>query len=257
MRRYIIRVWEENRKLRILPNGRETPHGPESGMLYPGPDSCDFDDVRALNRAFLTLLRDCGGAERPLQQLPGELAKRLLTLSPGQTDRLAGVPFLVFSFREREQSFWDQLHTGEPRYDLFAECPPSADGGRLIAAGLGFAWQLARQNPYALRLVCGASLYWCEQLTERPLVDVISRACAHDDLLVLRGNRNPDLWQKLLSAGVDRSDRVRSAAHLSALQMLLTQTPKERARVWRSAACRSNAPVRSVADGNSGRRRGS
>ena len=214
-------------------------------MQYSGPKALDFDDVHALNRAFLTRLHDDPWLMRRLLGLRDDLATRLTALTPGQLERLAMAPFLLFSFRERDERFWDIVHAGEPpRYDLFAErSAPSAEVGRLIAAGLGFVWQLARRNPYVLRLICGASLHWCERLGDMPLLNVLDRASARDDLLALRSAHDANLWRKLLWSGVSRREEVRTAAHLCALHMMLTRPDPARVAEWSSAACRTRVPA--------------
>ena len=215
-------------------------------MHYPGPDRVDFDDVHALNQAFLALLRQEQRVARLVVGLRDDLSARFAALSERQAERLARAPFLLMSFRENDERFWDEVHAAEPRYDLFAESPPT-DSARLVAAGLGFAWQLARQNPYALRLVCGASLHWCERLSERPLVHILDCAAARDDILILRADADANLWSKLLFAGVSNVARLRAAAHLSSLQMLLTRTSDEPRVRWASAACRTRVPNLSIA----------
>ena len=142
-------------------------------MSYPGPQSVDFDDVRALNRTFLKRLQEDPTLAGRAVQLREDLTRRLADLSPQQADRLAEAPFLLMSFRENDDRFWDDLYAADPHRDLYEEPAAPDDTSRLIAAGLGFAWQLARQNPYALRLVGGASLHWCERLGQRPLIQVL------------------------------------------------------------------------------------
>ncbi len=215
-------------------------------MQYPGPTALDFDDVRALNRALLNLLASNTDLAAGLRD---DLAAQLRTLSRYARSCLAEAPFLLMSFREHDQALWDRVHERNPDADLFAGLAGAAtDRSRLAAAGLGFAWQLARRNPYALRLVCGASLHWCERLCDSPLMDVITRVSAHDDLLVLRSAGDVNFWSKLLTSGVSCSEQVRTAAHLTALQMMLTRPPQRPARPWATAACRTRVPTLSVAD---------
>lgn len=221
-------------------------------MLYQGPELVDFADVSALNRAFLSHLSSARDAQRHLVGLREDLSHRLRSLSPGQLERLASAPFLLFSFRERDRRFWDEVHAGDSGVDLFAEAPSSPERGQLVAAGLGFVWQLARQNPYALRLICGASVHWCERIAAQPLINVIGRAAVRDDLLRLRCVLDTNIWSKLLFGGVSRRDDIRLAAQLSTLHMMLTRPVKEPATVWASAACRSRMPTLSIAEGDEG-----
>lgn len=217
-------------------------------MQYPGPQLVDFDDVNALNRAFLTLMRRDSNAQQHLRGLRGDLAKHLLSLSPDQTERLAMAPFLLFSLRERDRRFWDEVHAGMPSRDLFSEQTMTFQTSRLVAAGLAFIWQLARKNPYALRLICGASVHWCERLADQPLVQVLERATARDDVLTLRSAVDVNVWRKLLTGGVSKQECVRVAAQLSALHMMLTRPYKEPPGTWACAACRTRVPALSVAE---------
>lgn len=217
-------------------------------MQYQGPAPVDFDDVHALNRAFLALLANEPNAGQFLAGLRDDLAARLCRLTPGQTERLAAAPFLLFSLRDDDRRLWQDLQTAEVQPTLFAEAGSMQAPGRLIAAAVGFVWQLARQNPYALRLVYGASLHWCESLAEQPLVDIIERSNARDDLLTLRAAADSNVWDKLLTGGVTQRENLRVASQLSALQMMLTGLAGKSSARWATAACRSRFPSLSVAD---------
>lgn len=217
-------------------------------MDYPGPQHSDFDNVRSLNRGFLRLLAGLEPAAPPLADLPRQLASRCAALKPVQRDRLAATPFLLFSFRERDHDYWGRLF--EPTSgDLLAALGPDDDGRvRLIAAGLGFVWQLAGQNPYAARLICGASLHWCECLAERTLLEVVSAAAHSPDVLMVREAANEPLWRKLLDSGVSGHRDVRKAAHISALQAVLTSGGAAATPRLRLAARAGLAPSLRVAD---------
>lgn len=218
-------------------------------MEFRGPGAGDFDNVRSLNRAYLKLLKREAGARRCLRGLPSELAGRLASLPEGKAERLAGTPFLLLSFRERDDEFWDAMFAETAHGDLFTVPDrPSDDVGQLISAGLGFVWQLARQNPYAARLICGASLHWCEQLAERTFFQVLTSAGARSDVLTLRCQSNAELWTKLLECGVSREQQVRRAAHISALQSVLTRASMPERRKWAAAACAVRTPALSVVD---------
>lgn len=218
-------------------------------MEFRGPGAADFDNVHSLNRAYLKLLKHEAGARKHLRELPPELAARLVSLPDADAERLAGTPFLLLSFRERDGDFWETILADTAHGDLFAVGEqPSDDLGRLISAGLGFVWQLARQNPYAARLIGGASLHWCEQLSERTFFQVLARAGARSDVLVLRCGSNAELWSKLLGSGVSREKQVRRAAHISALQSVLTHASMPERKKWAAAACAVRSPALMVAD---------
>jgi hypothetical protein len=220
-------------------------------MHYEGPQVTDMDNVRALNETFLALLRRSSHAQEHLLGLREDLARRLIGLTPRQAERLAEAPFLLFSFRERDERFWCTVFELNPNQDLFSV--PGArqeDMGRLIAAGLGFIWQLARQNPYVLRLLCGATVHWCEQISERTLIQILNFATENRKLLELRLASRSEIWRKLLYSGVHPLREVRRAAHITVLQSVLTEVDPSSASVWATAACRTMAPRLKVADEN-------
>lgn len=216
-------------------------------MDYRGPQAADFDNVRALNLAFLKLLAERRRAARLLARLPTTLTERCAALTPLQRERLAGVPFLLFSCREGDADYWDALFANGGARTLFdGEAPFDAAVAGVVSAALGFIWQLARQNPYAARVVCGASLHWCEQLAERPLLDVVTVA-ASGNVLTLRAPDDTALWTKLLHPATSGERAIREAAQISALQRLLTRGSATPAGV--ALAARTMArPTLQVAD---------
>lgn len=218
-------------------------------MEFAGPDAADFANVRALNSAFLELARRRRLSRACLNGLDEKLANRLQSLSETQASRLASVPFLLFSFRERDARLWEQLlkATGNP--DLFAaSSAASGELARLTAAGLGFVWQLAQRNPYAARVLAGASLHWCEQIAERTFFQLLAVTRLREDLLQLRSGGAIELWAKLLDAGVMHEDRIRQCAHISALQAVLTHDRSNARQTWAMAARKMDRPGMRVAE---------
>lgn len=217
-------------------------------MDFEGPDAADFANVCALNRAFLRLIARDRAACGCLRALPCELGDRLGSLRGLEIERLAATPFLLFSFREGDLEFWESVLDGDPNQDLFAvrEDAPS-ELLQLLAAGLAFVWQLVRQNPFAARLICGASLYWCERIADRTFFNLLALTGAREDVVVLRSADNGDLWTKLLDAGTSRSKFIRDSAHLSALQIVLTEPRNDPPVAWSSAACTLRRPRPRVA----------
>jgi hypothetical protein len=221
-------------------------------MHYHGPDSADLMNVFVLNDAFIAWQRT-----RPLDEprdhsLAPEIRARLGDLGPEQRERLARTPFLLMSLAEDDEARWQSLFAEQGTRELL-RCLQVRDeaASALIAAGLGFLWQLARRNPYATRLVSGASLNWCEQLSARTLMDLLSRTLEDPLLLSPRMAENTDLWNRLLTAGVSNRRHIRIAARVSAMQTILTQPPAGAYRPLAAAACRM-PPVRVR---NSGRRK--
>ena len=216
-------------------------------MAFDGPAPVDYQNVSALNCAFLTLLQANRRARRCLTQLSSPLTRRITSLTRHQVDRLSAAPFLLLSFRERDDRLWSQILSAESGRDLFTR-PVADDVDRLLSAGLGFVWQLARQNPYTLRLICGASLHWCEEIAERTFFGLLAAVAPHNDLLELRRASDDELWTKLLDNGVSRHRDVRSSAHVSALQTILTRPAEQPARGWAVAACKTTRKNLKVAE---------
>lgn len=220
-------------------------------MRYRGPQPADFQNVEALNAAFLGVVAGGGRrAEGLLAGLSAPLRSRLASLTMLQRERLAKTPFLLFSFCEADSQFWAELFQEGPNGSLFN--PPRAiplNESQVLGAGLGFIWQLARDNTYAARLVCGASLHWCEQLAERPLLQVVSVAMRADTLR-LRREHDAMLWHKLLHAGVASERPVRRAARICALQRLLTESHEPLQEATALAARRMRHTSLKVAESN-------
>jgi hypothetical protein len=218
-------------------------------MEFAGPDAADFANVRALNGAFLELARRRRLTRASLNGLEEKLAGRLQGLTENQASRLAAAPFLLFSFRERDARLWEQLLQAAGNRDLFTIASAAGDElARLTAAGLGFVWQLAQRNPYAARVLAGASLHWCEQIAERTFLQLLAITSIRDDLLQLRSGSDSDLWRKLLDAGVMRDDRLRQCAHVSALQAILTHDRIDIRQAWPAAARKIDRPGLRVAE---------
>ena len=218
-------------------------------MEFQGPSATDYANVTSLNRAFLALLHRGGPARRCLGELQKPLAEALVDLTDAQANRLAAAPFLLMSFRERDNRFWEQAFAAEPENDLFAEPAAVSDElAALVSAGLGFAWQLSKQNAYSARLICGASLHWCEQLAELTFMHLLSLAGRSAELVTLRCAGDSGFWSKLLNSGISREQQVHRAAHISALHSVLTRAALPAERHWRSAACAVRRPSLQVAE---------
>ena len=218
-------------------------------MDFGGPEGSDYENVHSLNRGFLSLILNNPQQASSVGDLASGQLQRLQALSRQQTDRLATTPFLLFSLRERDSHYWEQLLQTSSHQDLFSSCAdPADDHDRLVAAALGFVWQLARQNPYTARLICGASLHWCELIADQTIYRLLALAGLKRDLLVPRFGGDHALWSKLLVAGVARENDGRKAAQLAALQVLLTRPPKTPESNWAVAACKRPAPRLRVAE---------
>jgi len=216
-------------------------------MTFEGPAPFDYRNVSALNRAYLSLLQADRRAQQSLRGLATTLLRRITSLNRHQVERLSATPFLLLSFRERDDKLWARILSDDRGGDLFT--PPVADDlDRLVSAGLGFVWQLARQNPYTLRLICGASVHWCEQLAERTFLELLAAAAPYTDLLLLRRGYDAELWRQLLGNGISREADIRTAVHVCALQTVLTRPVVEAPRSWALAASKAKSGSLRIAD---------
>lgn len=212
-------------------------------MEYTGPESTDLRDVFSLNAAFLEYLSSSNG-EQLRRELPVSLRPAVAAISSRQIERLAAVPFLLMSLSESDDANWDRLTPDRPERDLFTPPHNETDPlAQIASATLAFLWQLARKNPYAVRLICGASLNWCEQLAACTLLHVLQRAVEDERVLLPRLATDSVFWHRLLGAGLSSESAVRRASHLSALQTVLTPVVATRNQRFRSAACHSSVPT--------------
>lgn len=217
-------------------------------MDFSGPQKAEFNNVRSLNRAFLNSLRAPSEAMGLRQAFSPKLCPMVEGLTDLQARRLSEAPFLLLSLREQDDDYWSALFADEPNGDLFAM--PSGDGrGRhLAAAALGFLWQLAQHNPYAVRLLSGATVNWCDSLANHTLLGLLERTADRTDLLRPRLSGNLVFWRKLLGPGLSSEPTIRTAAHLSALQSMLTIDRVAQYRDIRAAACKIQPPALRVAE---------
>ena len=216
-------------------------------MSFDGPVDSDYDNVASLNSAYLRMLGHEPGLRRGLDGCPRPQQKKLADLNSAEIRRLAETPFLLFSFRERDDRYWDDVleRRGEP--GLFRSSG-SESVDTLVAAALGFVWQLANRNPYSLRLICGGTLYWCERIGEMTFFGLLDVVRNTGDVPVLRHGRSESLWHKLLHDGVSPDAEVRRAAQLAALQSVLTDPVPVTETTWRTAASRVASPELRLAE---------
>ncbi|MGI9235840.1 MAG: hypothetical protein ACR2QZ_00490 [Woeseiaceae bacterium] len=214
-------------------------------MDYRGPTLDDLANINALNRAFLTAISGSSADDF------GVLATR--SMSPSQRARLSSAPFLLFSLREQDVDYWRQLLDNDSQPDLIESCePPDASIGQLQVACLGFLWQLARRNPYAVRLVSGASVSWCEQISQLTLVGLLRRAAQRGDLLRLRFPDDKAVWRRLILNGVQINNQTRTASHHVALQEILIRSVASSGQSVSAAACAMRGPGQQVMHSRSG-----
>lgn len=221
-------------------------------MAFDGPHAADFRNVVSLNQAYLALLQRDKTLRAGLSGLSDPLQRRITALSCNEIARLSATPFLLFSFRETDDLHWNRILAGKSCRDLF-RATLSGDVDTLVSAAIGFIWQLAQHNPYALRLVCGATLYWCERIAEQTFFVLLEAVRDFGEVPLIRIANQREVWRKLLHAGISKDPAIRRAAHMSAMQAVLTHTPLAANGPWARAARTTRIPSRLVAEsgGNS------
>ena len=218
---------------------------------FHGPETADLANVASLNAAFMALLRRHEGLPGSSTSNVAELARRLQALPVARAERLAECPFLLFAFDESRLQAWQHLFDGQDDGDTDMidqlQRPPQSVL-QMTAAGLGFLWELSRRNPYAARLVSGASLNWCEQIADCSPVHIMRFVVREPYVLALRMATKRAFWSKLLGAGTSEEGEIRGAAQLSALQFILTRPAEDHYARLQTAACRMTVPATRVAE---------
>lgn len=205
-------------------------------MEYQGPTPGDLANVRALNRCFLGAASAAGTGER-FAALGAE------RLTETQRARLASAPFLLFSFREQDEQYWQHVLDDDAQMELVDATHPAVEKIRqLQVAGLGFLWQLVRRNPYSARIVCGASVSWCERLAEQTLVRLLERVSMRGDLTRMRFENNTAVWRRLMGNGLGPGYQARLASQHCALQAMLTAAAESPVARLPAAACAVSTP---------------
>jgi len=201
-------------------------------MEYQGLTQDDLENVAALNRSWLDL--HVGAGAGPSR------------LTPAKRDRLAGAPFLLFSYREQDEPLWQRLLSDGRQPDLL-RAPAQDASHELQATGLAFLWELARRNPYAARVVSIAPLHWCERIASSTLVRLMECA-AGEELVEARLPASTPMQRRLFLRGAGARRDARKAAQIATLQSLLTVGETARYGRLPAAACRLSRPSRQVAD---------
>lgn len=193
---------------------------------YPGPRQDDYDNVLALNSAYINATSDLKGPQR---------------------GRLAAAPFLLFSLRENDLDWWRRALGDDRQQDLMQTPDIENPVLRCVqTAGLSFLWQLAQRNPYAVRIVSGATVAWCDLISELPLLTLLDRVGARGDLIQSRLDAPNTIGNRLLGQGTSASTTLRRSSQLSALQELLAGNVTNSEARHSSAACNLSGPVRAI-----------
>jgi len=196
----------------------------EQNSEFPGPSLDDYANVLALNTAFIKATSKLKGPQR---------------------GRLAAAPFLLFSLREDDAGWWASVLADQSQGDLMAATEhESPDLRRIQTAAMSFLWQLARRNPYAARIISGATIAWCEKITSLPLVTLLNRIGGRNDLIVSRLDIPQALGERLLGSGTSSRRQIRRSSQLTALQTLLARSGIDNYTRLPAAACSMSGPLR-------------
>ena len=191
---------------------------------FQGPGADDYMNVQALNTAFV---------------------KATSTLKGPQRGRLAAAPFLLFSLRENDVDWWSGILADRRQGDLMdAADIESPELRRIQSAAISFLWQLGRRNRYAARIISGATNEWCELVTDLPLVTLLHRVGARDDLMASRLDDSNAIGDRLLANGTSSRRQVRRSSQLTVLQTLLTRAGLANYTRLPAAACSMSGPLR-------------
>ena len=196
----------------------------DSFTEFGGPTADDYANVLALNIAFVGATLDLKGPQR---------------------GRLAAAPFLLFSLRENDPAWWELVLADHRQSDLLAPNEPLNSKLRGIqTAAMSFLWHLSRRNPYAVRIISGAPVSWCEKITELPLVTLLDRLAPRGDLIMSRIEASAESGERLLAHGTSSTRQVRRASQLTVFQELLTRTGLDDYTQLSTAACSMSGPLR-------------
>lgn len=217
-------------------------------MDYSGPEPADFANVTSLNHAFLRQLREPASGQSLRRKMTVRARPIIRGLTDLQLKRLSATPFLLMSLRERDVAYWQTLFGTDANRDMFACASVAPETEQLATAGVAFLWQLARRNPYSARLLSGATIRWCEELADRTLLQLLQQTCGRNDLLQARFASNDEFWSKLLGPGLSAEANVCNAAHLAALQSILTENPAAQYHPMKAAACSTLLPSLRVSE---------
>ena len=190
-------------------------------MHFPCPDTCDVDDVHALNRDFLSSL--LAGDD------PAALQNRLVALSAQQRQTLAEAPFLLYSLGDSRR--WQRAF--DDAVDLLDDATPP-QWASLTATTIAFLWHLSKRDPHSARLYSGVSTAFCRRLASEPLIRITQRALEAGIAPRLRRRMDISTYLRLIDDSHDRTRTSRS--RIAAMQRVLLVESDGETRLP-SAAC--------------------
>lgn len=129
-----------------------------------------LEEIRELNRLFLSYVRACADAGQPCLGLPRRVARRLCEARPEALERVADLPTALFQLRVG--SIDGARNLIEPKR-LLEQMHLS-----LVLTILGSAWHLARSRPFEARMFLHLSARELRRLRATPLAQLPALASA-------------------------------------------------------------------------------
>lgn len=190
-----------------------------------------WSELESLNRAFLALLCRAPARGR-LHALGPEVLERLPRDDAGARERLAGMPFALFSFRLHETTAWHTRLDRQVREPVtgLAALAERGPAGEFALLGLGVLREMTLWEPNAARLFFGVTPDLCQRFArlEAPaLPELVPQAA---DGLEARFARKRGFWHDMLMAAANSDDgRFRCIRDLG-LQLSLQRALRVRGR---------------------------
>lgn len=205
-------------------------------MRFAGISSTEIMEVTRLNKAYLQACRTAGGIQKAFTDALGtEAARALRQISPDALTRAAEAPYFLFDLPELQLPEADE----ELQPELIKVASPADKS--LTQLALGFALELDRRDPFALRLVSGSDSGWALALAELSHTEIRSYVDAKAIRLRPVHRHLPGFWADWFAAAIsnDTNDQ-RDALCASGLHHLVQRVAVSSPR--RLAALASKAP---------------
>lgn len=189
-------------------------------MHHQGLIEGHLEEVAALNAQYLALLLARGApAADPRLAADSPLLARMARLGEERLAELADCPFLLYTLGE------DELI---PQYRGFGRAEELADASRGLPAlalmSLTWLRSLARRNPFAVRLIAGATEGWCVELAGAAPGALVNHARRAERWMRPRFAREGRFWEDAIAAIEERRGERLRAVRTAGLQRLLSRS---------------------------------
>lgn len=186
--------------------------------MKSGPlDNATLQEIILLNQLFIGVLPGLPAAGFAAAAAP---ALPALPARPRQGFKAAlrSCPFLLFRVA-------DPVAPARVADKPMAGADTDAAAQRLITFALGFLWQLARSNPFAVQLVSGAQARWCEELAALNIAQLV--ALAQRAQLLPRLTDTPGFWEDLLGVSSPALPGPRRTLGIAGLQLIMSRARRQ------------------------------